>query len=307
MKLFETIDELAKELVPGYECTQHIYSFSNENVSGYVPFFDLKGKSLLTVGSSCDQAINACVAGCEDVTVFDICELTKPFYYLKLASLLSLERDEFIRFLCNEHKFNGFDELDDYLIRSNPDMMSRKIYDKVRDTLKALDNESFKVWEYIFGNYNNSHIVNLFRTDVFDRNTLPLCNNYLKNDEIYYETRRILLSAHITIIEGDIFNPQLDRKYDNVWLSNIGHYLDEEELEKLFKAGEGLLTDNGRMMYCYFWQSRPRARIYGDEIQIPEGVQMEQRHFPCSSENPADNMILVYEKPKQLKKTFNQN
>ena len=36
-----------------------IYKFTTENISGYIKEFDFKNKSLLTVGSSGDQVINA--------------------------------------------------------------------------------------------------------------------------------------------------------------------------------------------------------------------------------------------------------
>ena len=36
-----------------------IYPFATENINDYTEYFDLKDKSLLTVGSSGDQAINA--------------------------------------------------------------------------------------------------------------------------------------------------------------------------------------------------------------------------------------------------------
>ena len=45
-----------------------IYSFTTENINGYMQFFELKDKSLLTVGSSSDQAINATLVRCNDIT-----------------------------------------------------------------------------------------------------------------------------------------------------------------------------------------------------------------------------------------------
>ena len=91
-----------------YNSFFNIYSFTNENISSYIPFFDLKNKSLLTVGSSCDQVLNASYSGCEDITVCDVCSLTKYYYYLKIASLLELNRDEFLKFLCET--YNGIEK-----------------------------------------------------------------------------------------------------------------------------------------------------------------------------------------------------
>ena len=49
-----------------------MYPFTTENISGYIDNFDLEGKSLLTVGSSCDQIYNASLKGCKDITILDI-------------------------------------------------------------------------------------------------------------------------------------------------------------------------------------------------------------------------------------------
>ena len=54
-----------------------IYKFTTENISGYIKEFNLKNRSLLTVGSSGDQAINANFYGCNYVTVVDLNRYTK--------------------------------------------------------------------------------------------------------------------------------------------------------------------------------------------------------------------------------------
>lgn len=72
-----------------------IYPFTTENIYGYLNQFDLSNKSLLTLGSSCDQAINAIMHNCRDITVLDICPFTKFYFYLKKAAILSLSYEEF--------------------------------------------------------------------------------------------------------------------------------------------------------------------------------------------------------------------
>lgn len=78
---------------------QSIYPFTTENISGYIDNFNLKDKSLLTVGSSGDQVINAILKGCKDTTLLDINPYTKLYYYLKAASIITLNLDGFMRFL----------------------------------------------------------------------------------------------------------------------------------------------------------------------------------------------------------------
>ena len=68
----------------------NLYSFTTENINGYINKFDLKDKSLLTVGSSSDQVLNAHFLGCNDITLIDINEFTKDLYFLlTLESLIA--------------------------------------------------------------------------------------------------------------------------------------------------------------------------------------------------------------------------
>ena len=77
-----------------------VYPFTTENISGYIDEFDLKDKSLLTVGSSSDQVINAAFKGCRDITVLDKSVFAKEYFYLKKAAILKLNQEELFKFLC---------------------------------------------------------------------------------------------------------------------------------------------------------------------------------------------------------------
>ena len=70
--------------------THYLYPFTTENIDGYLDLFDLKDKSLLTVGSSGDQVINALVMGCEDVTLYDKVFESKSLLLLELLFALLL-------------------------------------------------------------------------------------------------------------------------------------------------------------------------------------------------------------------------
>lgn len=88
------IIEKAKKQVsnPNYDETfNKIYPGTTENIKGYIDFFDLKNKSLLTVGSSSDQVLNACFNGCYDITLIDINPFTKEFFHLKKAAIERLD------------------------------------------------------------------------------------------------------------------------------------------------------------------------------------------------------------------------
>ena len=66
-----------------------VYPFTTESISGYMKHMDVKDKSVLTVGSSMDQALNACLYGAKDITVMDISKTTKDYMLYKLYTMLS--------------------------------------------------------------------------------------------------------------------------------------------------------------------------------------------------------------------------
>ena len=112
-----------------------IYPFATENISGYINEFELKNKSLLTVGSSGDQAINAILYGCQDISVLDVNPYTKFYYYLKISSILNLELEEFMTFLRFKDYPNVF--------KDNNFVFNKELYNKVKSTLRLLNYESY--------------------------------------------------------------------------------------------------------------------------------------------------------------------
>ena len=77
---------------------EDIFPFTTENIAGYIDYFDLQDKSLLTVGSSGDQIINAAFKGAKDITLLDINPYAKYYYYLKAAGILELNLTDFNEF-----------------------------------------------------------------------------------------------------------------------------------------------------------------------------------------------------------------
>ena len=65
-----------------------VYLFTTENIAGYIQNMDLKDKSLLTLGSSLDQAYNALLMGASKIDVFDINVNARKFHKLKSNLIL---------------------------------------------------------------------------------------------------------------------------------------------------------------------------------------------------------------------------
>ena len=110
-----------------------IYSFTTENIDGYIDYFDLVNKSLLTIGSSGDQLLNAFLKGTNDITLYDINPYAKYYVYLKIAGILCLEYNEFEEFFF-KHGLGIYD---------NENRFSINTFNKLKNTLKSIDYESY--------------------------------------------------------------------------------------------------------------------------------------------------------------------
>ncbi len=257
-----------------------LYSFTTENINSYMPFFDLKNKSLLTIGSSSDQAINATLEKCNDITVCDICPLTKYFYNLKVASLLVLNREDFLNFFCSRNRNKSF--------------LSKTLFNRVKTTLKSIDYESYLIWEYLFNEYNKNDIEKLFRTDINDLESILYCNRYLKNDNNYNQARGTILNTSINFIIEDITKLNIDKSFDNIWLSNIANHLNSQEIDSAVKKSIEMLNNNGKILLCYFWNTS--MTVKGFPIEELSNIESEKIKIQGISKLEGKNSILVYTK-----------
>lgn len=283
MEILNSIDDYLSNDFYRFDFFQ-LYSFTTENINGYMQFFELKDKSLLTVGSSSDQAINATLARCNDITVCDICTLTKYFYYLKLASLLVLNREDFLSFLCKK-------QCD---IECNKHLLSKSIFNRVKNTLKSLDYESYYIWEYLFINYDKKDMEKLFRRDINDLESIIYCNRYLKNDYNYNHARETVINASIDFITEDITKLYINKTFDNIWLSNVAHYLNSQGIDAMIKNCSRMLNDNGKMLLCYFFNTS--MTIKGFPIEELSSTISAQIKIPGILKDEVKNSILVYTK-----------
>lgn len=181
-----------------------IYPFTTENISGYIDFFDLKGSSLLTVGSSLDQLLNAVLYDCKDITILDINPNTEYYYYLKLAALLVLERNEFLEFL----RFKDYPEV----FKDNKKFFNKESFNKLKSTLRLLDYETYLLWDEIIQTYEPQKIRNrLFSLDEARNSVIIGCNPYLSSEVSYLETRNKIKKVTPKFIKGDISKLKLKK------------------------------------------------------------------------------------------------
>jgi len=283
---------------------QSIYPFTTENISGYIDNFNLKDKSLLTVGSSGNQVINAILKGCKDITLLDINPYTKFYYYLKVASIITLNLDEFMRFL----RYKDYPEV----FVDNKEVFNIESWNKIKIVLRLIDYESYLFWDELFQTINPVKIrKRLFSLDEYNSNIISYCNSYLKSQYIYEETRGKVKNICPTFINGDIFNIDLKREYDNIWLSNIGTTITKEEMIRIMVDNlDKYLNDNATLLISYLYDTNKNTKYKDDwsiiynldktfellkDYQPYLGTFTGINDFKFNSNNMNDS-ILVYQK-----------
>ena len=225
-----------------------IYPFTTENISGYIDFFDLKDKSLLTLGSSGDQAINAYLKGAKDITVLDINPFTRYYYFLKVAAINTISRDEFYNFF----KYYGHPTT----FKTNDNVFNIETYERIKSELRKLDYDSYMFWDDLFYEYEPLELRRRIFYDDEERTTVESCFNlYLSSDETYEGMKYILCKNVPTFVTEDINSIKHDKKYDNIWLSNVARIYDSiDDIYDMTKTVYELLNDEGEMLIAYLFR-----------------------------------------------------
>lgn len=227
----------------------NIYPFTTENIAGYIDNFDLKDKSLLTVGSSGDQVLNAIFKCCRDITVIDINPYTKFYYYLKVAGILNFNLNEFKSFFRYKEYPNVFVD--------NEKVFSLDLYQKLKDDLRILDYESYIFWDELFSNHKLYKVRwELFSNDEGCNNEIDNSNIYMSSEENFNQLKKKVRGVRPDFINKDIFYYIFDRRFDNIWLSNVGSYHSTLEMSELIDYFlDDKLNENGNMLISYFYRT----------------------------------------------------
>ena len=227
---------------------QLLYPFTTENIAGYIHFFNLSNHSLLTVGSSGDQIINASLFDCLNIVCLDICPYTKFYVFLKISCLLELNRSDFLSFLCYKNYPKTF--------KNNIFRFDNAIFKKIKSTLKLLDYESYLIWNSLFSTFKGLEIrQELFNLDENRVDVVVASNPYLQSDNNYEEARQKIKQTKLEFIIGDIFALKLNQSFDAIWLSNIGTYLSRHFLKILVDKMSKNLNDQGLLLISYLYQT----------------------------------------------------
>ena len=207
-----------------------IYKKTNEKLNEFIDLLLNKDKVLSVIGSG-DQILNTLLTKPSKIDAFDISVFPKFFLKLKIASIKSLSRDEYIKFF--------FSTTETFLDEYYDDLY----FDKIR---KELDIEAEDFWTYLF-QYNDWYDIynsTLFSSEsVFEEQAI-IQNKYLDNDE-YYNLRDILQSVQINYIESNLLDLKINDTYDLIYLSIILEYVKKsayfDKIDELSVKNKGII------------------------------------------------------------------
>ena len=283
-----------------------LYPFTTENISGYINLFNLD--KLLTVGSSGDQVFNAIMSGAKEIDVLDVNPYTKYYYYLKVACLLELELSEFLLFLRYE----------DYpkVFKNNHDAFNLPLYNKVTDTLRLLDYESYQFWDKLLQTFPPLTVrERLFYFDEGRTHVIRGCNSYLIDEDSYLNLRKNVLDIVPRFIHDNVFSCTLEDKYTSIWLSNIGTYLSRHFVKKMTDQMSKYLLGDGKLLISYLYQTTKDTSYqegwqliydldktfqiledYQDHLSLISFVGVDGLKF---HDEKIKDSVLVYQKPRR--------
>ena len=238
-----------------------VYLFTTENIAGYINDMDLKDKSLLTLGSSLDQAYNALLLGASKVDVFDINVNVEKFHEIKSSLILTHPRRDLYNQVINssfsnDSDFKGFRSA----IKDNLYLQSDENYELLRNRL--LENRLGFINGSIFD------IGNSLDDKIYDRMILSNVIQYLEMYSIGKDKYKVLKTMFNTLKdhlsdEGIIqllyyFNTRLingQNSYDNFFsgynLDKILDILSENDKDRfnLLEFDNDYVGKDGAVLY----------------------------------------------------------
>ena len=118
---------------------ESVYPFTTEDISSYFPVLNMQDKSILTAGSSGDQAFNALLLGAGKVTLYDVSPNTYEFVNLKKDIILKYPRKKAYKEILKIEEVPLNKDCFSYkdIVKMNPYFTDDESYEKLREKLKT--------------------------------------------------------------------------------------------------------------------------------------------------------------------------
>ena len=100
-----------------------------------------------------------------------------------------------------------------------------------------------------------------------DRNVvIKGMNKYLKDEESYNKLQAIIRKISFRYINGNIFEEDVNGKFDNIFLSNLCTIANLEQLKSLLqKLDRNNLNSGGSIQLGYLWNASFDSEVYKDD------------------------------------------
>lgn len=218
------------------------YFSTNEDLR-YLKHLSLNNKDILSVCGSGDHAFMCLIDGAKSVDTFDSNPLQYYIMELKRASIMALEKEEYLKYFPI---FGGNIE----------EMYNKKYYIKVRD---YLHDEAKLFWDFLYKSENYKfYLLQLYSF------SLAVGSDYTKDYDLL---KSRLMEDNITFTLQNLMTineKTFNKKYDVAILSNIYDHIyryreyNEREYLNLIKNNIlPILKDNGICVYHYQLDSIP--------------------------------------------------
>lgn len=244
------------------------YAISNEALDQIFSQMHLTNKKALLVGSSGDQAINAILMGCKDITIIDGNDFARPFIEYKLAAIRYFDFDEFNKLFIKSQFFDW------------------TIYAKISHLLSK---NAKAFWDSLMLEQSSKENEGISAKDIKDKMLIVDHRDRFSDfyfDKNQYCTLKSLLAQKALKIrfktaELKQFPKVLKQSYDLIYLSNIYDYYaninQKAQFEKIIKKlYANNLNLNGKIYvnynFCTEKDDIPEA-IAGQSIEGHEVVR----------------------------------
>lgn len=263
-----------------FQSIENAYLFTNEMINGYMP--DLSGQDILSVAGSGDQYFNALLNNGNHVDLFDINYISKFIIYLKKAGFENLDYDVFCIFFGLYNIHHIFD------------------YDIYKSFSNAINEEAQIYWNYLYA-LTRYRGYSIYESDIVSNyhdhtERIIKSNNYFKEED-FLRLKKILSGIpDISFTHTDINDlPSLLRKkYDSIFLSNIGTYQNNTNFIKIIKKLAKHLNENGQIYFAYIYGNISEKASFYNQLSHSSHYRVETVN--SDFKNFQNERVYIYKK-----------